>query len=178
MLRSDSYWGQPAKIEEVIYRTIKEDAARIAALEGGQADLISTIPSHEVPRLKSNSRLRIAQVEGLRPIFLVLSPAYKPLDNPKVRRAISHAIDRDRLIKHVLEGNAYPLNGLIGRQVFGYDPGAKAYSYDPDKAIAALKEYGGNVIHTTLPIDIETRLKAAVSQPEARAGRVCSRSTR
>ena len=142
MRRSDSYWGQPAKIEEVIYKTIKEDAARMAALEGGQADLISTIPAHEVPRLKSNSRLRIQQVEGLRPIFLVLSPAYKPLDNPKVRRAITHAIDRDRLIKHVLEGNAYPLNGLIGRQVFGYDPGAKAYSYDPEKAKQLLSEAG------------------------------------
>ncbi|MGH7793904.1 MAG: ABC transporter substrate-binding protein [Candidatus Binatia bacterium] len=142
MRRNDGYWAQPAKIEEVIYKTIKEDAARIAALEAGQADLISNIPPHEVARLKSNPRLRLQQVEGLRPIFLVLSPAYKPLDNPKVRRAITQAIDRDRLIKHVLEGNAYPLKGLIGPQVFGYDPGAKAYPYDPEKAKQLLIEAG------------------------------------
>ena len=78
--------------------------------------------------------MRVQQVQGLRPIFLVLSPAYKPLDNPKVRRAITHAIDRERIIKHILEGYAYPLSGLLSPQVFGYEPSAKAYPYDPEKA--------------------------------------------
>jgi peptide/nickel transport system substrate-binding protein len=140
--RHDSYWGQAAKIDEVIYKTIKEDAARIAALESGQADIISNVPPHEVARLKSNPRLRVQPVQGLRPIFLVLSPAYKPLDNVKVRRAITHAIDRERIIKHVLEGNAYPLSGLVSAQVFGYDSGARAFSYDPAKARELLNEAG------------------------------------
>ena len=140
--RNDRYWGQPPKIDEVIYKAIQEDAARIAALEAGQADIISNIPPHEVARLKANPRLRIQQVQGLRPIFLVLCPAYKPLDNVKVRRAITHAIDRERIIKHILEGNAYPLIGLLGPQVFGYDPGAKAFPYDPERAKQLLNEAG------------------------------------
>jgi len=140
--RNENYWGQPPKIEEVIYKTIQEDAARIAALEAGQADIISNIPPHEVERLKANPRLRVQPVQGLRPIFLVLSPAYKPLENVKVRRAITHAIDRERIIKHILEGNAYPLSGLLSPQVFGYDPGAKAFSYDPQKAKQLLNEAG------------------------------------
>ena len=140
--RNENYWGEAPKIAEIIYKIIKEDAARIAALEAGQADLISNVPPHEVARLKSNPRLRLQPVQGLRPIFLVLSPAYKPLDNVKVRRAITHAIDRERLIKHVLEGNAYPLSGLIGPQVFGYEPAAKAFPYDPEKAKQLLTEAG------------------------------------
>ena len=140
--RNEKYWRQPPKIEEIIYKTIQEDAARIAALESGQADLISNIPPHEVARLKAHSRIRVQQVQGLRPIFLVLSPAYKPLDNLKVRRAITHAIDRDRIIKHVLEGNAYPLSGLLSPQVFGYEPNAKAYPYDLEKAKQLLAEAG------------------------------------
>ena len=140
--RNESYWGEPPKIDEVIYKSIQEDAARIAALEAGQADIISNIPPHEVGRLKANPRIRIQQVQGLRPIFLVLSPAYKPLENVKVRRAITHAIDRDRIIKHILEGNAYPLSGLLSPQVFGYEPSAKAFSYDPEKAKQLLAEAG------------------------------------
>jgi peptide/nickel transport system substrate-binding protein len=140
--RNESYWGEPAKIDEVIYKAIQEDAARIAALEAGQADIISNIPPHEVGRLKANPRIRIQQVQGLRPIFLVLSPAYKPLENVKVRRAITHAIDRSRIIKHVLEGNAYPLSGLLSPQVFGYEPSAKAFPYDPEKAKQLLAEAG------------------------------------
>ncbi len=140
--RNESYWGPAAKIDEVIYKAIQEDAARIAALEAGQADVISNIPPHEVSRLKANSRLRVQAVQGLRPIFLVLSPAYKPLDNIKVRRAITQAIDRERIIKHVLEGYAYPMNGLLSPQVFGYESGAKAFGYDPDKAKQLLSEAG------------------------------------
>jgi peptide/nickel transport system substrate-binding protein len=140
--RNESYWGEAAKIDEVIYKAIQEDAARIAALEAGQADVISNIPPHEVGRLKANPRVRIQQVQGLRPIFLVLSPAYKPLENVKVRRAITHAIDRNRIIKHVLEGNAYPLSGLLSPQVFGYEPSAKAFAYDPEKAKQLLNEAG------------------------------------
>jgi peptide/nickel transport system substrate-binding protein len=140
--RNENYWGTPAKIDEVIYKAIQEDSARIAALEAGQADVISNIPPHEIARLKANAKLRVQAVQGLRPIFLVLSPAYKPLDNVKVRRAITHAIDRERIIKHVLEGTAYPLNGLLSPQVFGYDPGAKALAYDPDKAKQLLIEAG------------------------------------
>src|SRR4030095_14805509 len=81
--RNDNYWGQPARIDEVVYRAIQEDSARIAALEAGQVDVISNIPPQEVARLKNNPRLRVQPVQGLRPIFLVLSPAYKPLDNVK-----------------------------------------------------------------------------------------------
>src|SRR5499426_1063527 len=140
--RNENYWGQAPTIDEVVYKSIQEDAARIAALEAGQADVISNIPPHEIARLKANSRLRVQAVQGLRPIFLVLSPAYKPLDNVKVRRAITHAIDRERIIKHVLEGTAYPLSGLLSPQVFGYDSGAKALAYDPDKAKQLLSEAG------------------------------------
>jgi len=140
--RNEAYWGQPAKVDEVVYKSIQEDAARIAALEAGQVDIISNIPPHEVARLKANPRLRVQPVQGLRPLFLVLSPAYKPLDNVKVRRAITHAIDRDRIIKHILEGNAYPLSGLLSPQVFGYDAGAKAFAYDPEKAKQLLVEAG------------------------------------
>jgi len=64
------------------------------------------------------------------------------LDNAKVRRAITQAIDRDRIIKHILEGNAYPLNGLLSPQVFGYEPGAKAFPYDPEKAKELLNDAG------------------------------------
>ena len=140
--RNDKYWGQTPKIREVIYKTIKEDAARIAGLESGQVDLISNIAPHEVARLKSNPRLKVQQVQGLRPIFLVLCPEYKPLDNPKVRRAMTHAIDRQQLIDFVLEGNAFPLNGFLGSHVFGYDPNAKAYPYDVAKAKQVLAEAG------------------------------------
>src|SRR5262249_61704039 len=115
---------------------------RFAAETRAKADIQSLFPPREGERLKSPPRLRARPGQGLRPFFLFWSPAYKPLDNPKVRRAMTHAIDRDRIIKLVLEGNAYPLRGLLGPQVFGYDPEARAYPYDPEKAKQLLVEAG------------------------------------
>jgi peptide/nickel transport system substrate-binding protein len=48
--RNDEYWGGKAAIREVIFRKVTEDAARLAALESGQADFINAIPVHEVAR--------------------------------------------------------------------------------------------------------------------------------
>lgn len=51
--RNDNYWGGKADIKEVIFKKVTEDAARIAALESGQADFINNVPDHEVARLKN-----------------------------------------------------------------------------------------------------------------------------
>jgi peptide/nickel transport system substrate-binding protein len=50
--RNDEYWGGKADIKEVIFRKVTEDAARLAALESGQADFINNVPVHDVARLK------------------------------------------------------------------------------------------------------------------------------
>lgn len=142
MRRNENYWGEKAKIEEIIFKAIPEDATRVSALEAGEADIITNVPPHEIDRISSNPKFRVEPVRGLRLIFLVLSPGYKPLDNVNVRRAISHAIDREGLVKYVLEGKAYHLDGFVGPQVFGYDPNAKWYPYDPEKAKRLLGEAG------------------------------------
>jgi peptide/nickel transport system substrate-binding protein len=50
--RNDDYWGVKAEIREVIFRKVTEEAARVAALEAGQADVINNVPIHDVPRLE------------------------------------------------------------------------------------------------------------------------------
>jgi peptide/nickel transport system substrate-binding protein len=64
--RNDEYWGGKAAIKEVIFRKVTEDAARLAALESGQADFINNVPVHEVARLQKHPRVRIDRVEGHR----------------------------------------------------------------------------------------------------------------
>src|SRR5215831_11110292 len=81
MTRNDDYWGAKAEIKEVIFKKVTEDAARVAALESGQADVINNVPVHDVPRLERNPRGRVEKVEGLRMFFLALNPAFKPFDN-------------------------------------------------------------------------------------------------
>lgn len=142
MRRNDQYWRKGGNIREIVWRPIKEDAARIAALEAGQADIISNIPPHEVSRLQRHPRLRVELIRGLRVIFIGLNPGHKPFDNKLVRQAFNHAVDQQAIIKHIHEDQVYPLKGLLGPQMTGYDPDLKDYPYDPEKAKKLLAQAG------------------------------------
>ena len=140
--RNDDYWGGKAAIKEVIFRKVTEDAARLAALESGQADFINNVPVHEVARLKRHPRVRIDQIEGLRMFFLTMNCAMKPFDNKLVRQAINYCVDAPAIVKNIFDGIGYPLNGPVGSNVIGADPKHKRYPYDPKKGKDLLAKAG------------------------------------
>ena len=132
--KNPQYWRGAPKIERIIWKPVAEDAARLALIESGQADLIANVPPDETDRVKGNSTLRLEQVRSARIIFLLLDPAHKPLDNKLVRQAIHFAIDKDALVKYVLDGRAYRLDTISGPHGIGDDPSFKPFSYNPQKA--------------------------------------------
>jgi peptide/nickel transport system substrate-binding protein len=142
MTRNDDYWGQKADIKEVVFRKVTEDAARVAALEAGQADLVNNVPIHEVARLQRNPRVRVEAVESLRMFFVVLNPGHKPFDNKLVRQAANYAIDAPAIVKNIFDGQGFVCDGPVGRKVFGADPDLKRYPYDPKKARELLAKAG------------------------------------
>lgn len=140
--RNDDYWGGKADIREVVFRKVTEDAARLAAMEAGQADFSNNIPVHEVPRLQRHARVRVDQIEGLRMFFLAFNVAHKPFDNKLVRQAANYAVDAPAIVKNIFDGIGYPLNGPVGANVVGADPKLKRYPYDPAKAKELLAQAG------------------------------------
>jgi peptide/nickel transport system substrate-binding protein len=65
-----------------------------------------------------------------------------PLADPRVRRAISAAIDRDFLCRHAMLGEASPLASPVPKDFFGADPNLKVQAYDPARARRLLAEAG------------------------------------
>ena len=140
--RNDDYWGGKAAIKEIVFRKVTEDAARLAALESGQADFINNVPDHEVARLQKHPRVRIDKVEGLRMFFLAFNMAFKPWDNKLVRQAANYSVDAPAIVKNIFDGIGYPCNGPVGANVIGADPKLKRYPYDPQKAKQLLTQAG------------------------------------
>ena len=140
--RNDDYWGGKAAIKEVIFKKVTEDAARVAALEAGQADFINNVPDHEVARLQKHPRIRIDRIEGLRMFFLAFNMAFKPWDNKQVRQAANYCVDAPAIVKNIFDGIGYPINGPVGANVIGADPKLKRYPYDPNKAKELLAKAG------------------------------------
>jgi peptide/nickel transport system substrate-binding protein len=140
--RNEKYWGKPAQVEQVIWKPIPEDSARITALETGEVDIATNVMPHEADRLEKKPGLRIERVRAMRSIHIGLPLRFKPFQNRLVRIAMNHAVDVDTLIKYVLDGKADRATGISGPNVIGYNSDIKPYSYDPARAKALLSQAG------------------------------------
>jgi peptide/nickel transport system substrate-binding protein len=142
LTRNDDYWGAKPEIKEVILKGVKEEAARVAGLLAGQADVISNLSIEEIARVERNPRTRVEKVPGFRMYFLGMHVTYKPFDNKLVRQAVNHAIDPQVIMKHIFDGNGSVLDGPLASNMVGYDPNVKRYSHDPKKARELLAQAG------------------------------------
>jgi peptide/nickel transport system substrate-binding protein len=129
--------------DELIFQIMKEPEQRVTALFNGEVQIAQFIPPQLVDRVKMNSAVTIEMSESIEAMFLAMSPQFKPFDNKLVRQAVGYAIDRDTIIKAVLQGQATKLDGPVGPGQIGYTPeqGPK-YSYNPAKSRELLKQAG------------------------------------
>lgn len=144
MEKFDDYWGPKPKNDQVVFKTIAEASARVAALKTGAADIIVNVPPELIPQVDNQPDTKLAPIHGVRTIFVGMNTFVKPLNDPKVRQALNYAIDRKALIKGVLGGRARLTGVAFGPQIHGWDDSIRdsAYEYDPAKAKRLLAEAG------------------------------------
>ena len=142
--RNEKYWDGPhPTVKEVVFRVIPEIQSRLAALQTGEVDIASNIPPDLAKRVDTKGRFDLKSVLTTRVIYLDFSSTPgSPILDKRVRLAINYAIDRDAIIKHVLENYGEKVATLAPRIVFGYDPSIPPYPYDPKKAKRLLAEAG------------------------------------
>lgn len=136
-----NYWGKKPGYKKQILKFIPDNAARIAALQAGELNLISNVPPAQVDALKAEKGIVILSAPGTRAHYLVTDVNKAPFNDIRVRQAVFHAIDRDALIKAILKGYGVPVYSVFIPQTFGYVDSIKP-EYNPEKAKALLKEAG------------------------------------
>jgi peptide/nickel transport system substrate-binding protein len=141
----ENYWKGAPTVKTIIFRPIKEIATQISELMTGGIDIVRDIPPDQIPLVENSGIARSSKAPTLRVIFLNFDAAGRagksPVQNLKVRQAISHAIDVDMLVKTVMNGNAMRTAAVLNPQHFGYDKSLEnPYPYNPDKARQLLKE--------------------------------------
>jgi peptide/nickel transport system substrate-binding protein len=139
---NESYWRGAPKVKKITVRPILEDAARIAALQTGEVDLISPIPHVRIEELKRNDKLVIKTIAAPRIFHVTIDVRKPPFDNVKVRQALNYAVDVNAILKSLYFGHGTRLATVVDKGALGYDPGVQPYPYDPNKAKALLAEAG------------------------------------
>jgi len=143
LVRNDAYDGDKPAFERVVFRFIADPAAQIAALEAGDVDAFPQFGAYEaLDRFKKNPRFQVLVGTTEGETILALNNAKPPFDDVRVRRALSHAIDRNAVIDGAMNGTAVPIGSHFAPHHPAYVDLTGAYPYDPDKARALLAQAG------------------------------------
>lgn len=143
LVQNPEYWGAKPDFKTVNFRVIPESAARTAALEAGEIDLITGLPTTEIKRINESRRASANAIDSIRTMLGKFNHQKKPFENLKFRQAINYAIDKEGIVASIFDGKATVSDcQLMTPAYFGYNPDLKAYPYDPEKATELLKESG------------------------------------
>jgi len=140
---TDYYKPGLPKLDRIIFQFYSDENTRVNAIRSADVDLIDYVPSRELKSLAAEPTLRLASTMG--PFMNVqFNTRFKPFSDPRVRRAVGYAIDRQLVINTAFDGVGQPLYGLgVPEGYPAYDPTMKNYfKVDREKAKALLAEAG------------------------------------
>lgn len=153
--RFDGYRGKAPQIKDVTYIYRKEPSVRASMVETGEAQIALSIQAQDATDDGRTVTFKDNRIFIMRP-----STMKEPFVDPRVRQALSYAVDRDTLVPAILGVTGAPYYQMLGPQVNGYLSGyddKQAFKFDPAKAkelIAAAKA-DGHAVETSF--DIITR---------------------
>ncbi|WP_027364489.1 ABC transporter substrate-binding protein [Desulfotruncus alcoholivorax] len=140
--KNNDYWGEKAKVDKVVFRSIPDNSARFMELQAGTIDMMDGINPDDVAAAKSNENFQIILRPSMNIGYLAMNMEKEPFDNLKVRQAISHAINKQAIIDAFFAGLAKPAKNPMPPSLWGYNDDITDYEYDPAKAKALLAEAG------------------------------------
>jgi peptide/nickel transport system substrate-binding protein len=148
------YWEGAPRLRQVFMRVMKEDGARVAALEAGDVDMIQNVPPDQVKRL-TGAGYEIVWELMARQHFVVANSVLEgggPFKDPRVRQALNHAVDKEAILSRLFFGYGKVAEGqFVDSRAAGYNKALKRFPYNPARAkeLLAAAGFGGGI---TTPI--------------------------
>ncbi|NNG18880.1 ABC transporter substrate-binding protein [Naumannella sp. ID2617S] len=141
--KNTDYWGTPARFDEVTIRYFSDPNAMNAAMLSGELDIISNLQAPAaLPQFNDPSRFTVIEGTTNGEVVLSMNNTSPGLNNPKVRQAIRHAIDRRGLRDTVWAGKGVLIGAMVPPTDPWYEDRTGDFAYDPAKAKALLAEAG------------------------------------
>jgi peptide/nickel transport system substrate-binding protein len=142
LVANKDYWRGAPKIDEITWKFVPQSATRSALLRSGDVDFVESLDGPDLASVQGDSNLVVTRIPLLSWNFVGVNNRTKPFDNVMVRRAISHAIDANILVRKVLLGAGMPQDQLVPKGMLGHRDDYKGYAYDPARARRLLAEAG------------------------------------
>jgi peptide/nickel transport system substrate-binding protein len=141
--RNPHYFRELPPSPRVVVRTVRDSNARTLMLVGGSADLTqNAIRVDLVDDVLARDRIQVMSGPSAILTYLMMNNDHPVLSDERVRRAIAHAVDRERIVRGKFNGRAVLATGLLPPSHWAYRADVPRFGYDPDEARRLLDEAG------------------------------------
>jgi peptide/nickel transport system substrate-binding protein/oligopeptide transport system substrate-binding protein len=138
--RNPHWFGESPGFRELHIRILPEEFTRAAEFEVGNLDVLEVPPS-ESARLRAGIPDRVLRQVALVTEYVGLNNDDPVLADARVRRALNHAVNVDRILENVVGGLGVRSLGAVPPGLPGGGVGTR-YDWDPARARALLEEAG------------------------------------
>ncbi|HEX8131782.1 MAG TPA: ABC transporter substrate-binding protein [Pyrinomonadaceae bacterium] len=144
MEANDNYWEGAPNIKHLRVKVILDANTQQAELVAGRVDLAvnTSLSPDAYVNLGKNPNLQVVQSPGVNVQYIGFNSESAPVNNARVRQAIAYAIDRESIIKNLLQGQARIAHSILPQESWAYSTEQKTYGYDPAQAKKLLDEAG------------------------------------
>ncbi len=139
----------PAYVDEWVIRFLLEPTTLIAELTEGNVDLTNYITERDAAKVKNHPKTELLMIKSTIAVYLAVNCSQKkePFNDVRVRQALTHAVNKDVVIKAAMFGIGDPLYTPLSPNIKEFsreaeEIGKKVNSYDPEKAKKLLEEAG------------------------------------
>jgi peptide/nickel transport system substrate-binding protein len=169
LARNDAYYGKKPHISTAVFRIVPESVVRALELRKGSVDIaLNVLPPDTVEALKGDPNLEVMDAPGTNYQYIAFNLKDPTFSDLRIRKAIAHAIDREKIIRFLLRDQARPATGVIPPGNWAYADGVRTYRYDPELSRSLLRETGRSGLSFTFrtSTDEATRLLVTVFQQQ------------
>ncbi|HVO94962.1 MAG TPA: ABC transporter substrate-binding protein, partial [Terriglobales bacterium] len=136
-------WQCKPPLSGLIFKVLPDAMVRVLEFQKGSVDFMQNdLEPDMLPWLRQNTDAQLAAAPGTTYQYIGVNFTHPILRHKKVRQALAYAIDRERIIRHMLKDTVTPANGLLAPLNWAYDDGVPRWPYDPTRAKQLLDEAG------------------------------------
>ena len=141
--RAPGYWQGDAKIRQLLFRFVANTTTRINLLKAGEVHLVALLPWDQVREVAQVPGVRLNRVLGNGYEHVTLNQRRVPaFADVRVRRALAHAVDRELLVRTILDGQVSVVDGAVQPLSPAHEPQVRRYAFDTAAANRLLDEAG------------------------------------
>jgi oligopeptide transport system substrate-binding protein len=142
MVKSDTYWDRDnVKLNGVVFYPTENIVSEERMFRVGQLHYTQSIPLDKIPVYQAMDDTPYVQAPYLGTYYYLINTDRPPVDDVRVRKALSMAVDRVKLNATVLQNSNVPAYSITPPDTLGYYP-PKLFDYDPEQARRLLADAG------------------------------------